>query len=398
MRSSLGFHTMSLTMLLSDENVPKLIEDFKRYSADTGLIKMYYNNGDCYVTHSERNMGINWKIKRSDWNYQYNLSIVEVKINPKILAGIHDYVTAATIDDMETAITNFNTISGNISPLLSDFNNYKLQRIDYCINFYIDELAEGCSTELIINLIKKSDIPPHFKEYTEYDEVSHRTKSKPNSFYLMNNSTVINCYDKHSDLQQRSDSRNGKGLAPIHQAIIDSAHGIIRFEIQCKYFKTYFLSNKAKESGNLEYNKYKDLLAHITCNDIISDYFEITIGKGDWYSLKAAIQKIQYQRFRKQKEKRLIEALQFVSDCRSLSKAKSLLHGEKLEAFKRTLKDLSSLRINPVTIPKDKGIKRIPNLLYAYYDKFGQEKQQKEQEELNLKMFREYIKEFGLHF
>ena len=39
---------------------------------------------------------------------------------------------------------------------------------------------------------------------------------------------------------------------------------------------------------------------------------------------------------------------------------KSLLEGNKLKALKHNLKELSSLNINPVTIP---------NLLYQYYTK-----------------------------
>ena len=76
---------------------------------------------------------------------------------------------------------------------------------------------------------------------------------------------------------------------------------------------------------------------------------------------------IHSKHFNSQKEKRLIEALQLVSLHRSIATAKSLLEGYKLKAFKHTLKELSSLNINPVTIPKRWNICHIPNLLYQYY-------------------------------
>lgn len=85
--------------------------------------------------------------------------------------------------------------------------------------------------------------------------------------------------------------------------------------------------------------------------------------------MQEAIRIIQAKHFNSQKEGRLIEALQFVSLHRSLAAAKSLLEEHKLEAFKRTLKELSSLNINPVTIPKRWDIGHIPNLLYQYYTK-----------------------------
>lgn len=59
--------------------------------------------------------------------------IIEAIINPKILAGIIDYLTAATYDDMNVAIVNFNHESNKISSLLGRFNDYKIKRVDYCI-------------------------------------------------------------------------------------------------------------------------------------------------------------------------------------------------------------------------------------------------------------------------
>lgn len=86
------------------------------------------------------------------------------------------------------------------------------------------------------------------------------------------------------------------------------------------------------------------------------------------------------QSFNEQKKKRLINALHLVNQCRSITRAKDTLEGHDLRAFKQTLKELSALRINPVTIPKEWGIKHIPNLLYAYYDKVQEEKDRKEME------------------
>lgn len=43
-----------------------------------------------------------------------------------------------------------------------------------------------------------------------------------------------------------------------------------------------------------------------------------------------------------------------------------MLQGEELAAFRRTLNDLDEININPVTIPREWNIPRIPNLLYTY--------------------------------
>ena len=79
-------------------------------------------------------------------------------------------------------------------------------------------------------------------------------------------------------------------------------------------------------------------------------------------------------RSNRQKEHRLIDALQFVNQCRSITKAKEAYQGNDLEYFNRTLKDLSSLGINPVTIPKEWGIGRIWSLLDTYYSKLSMER------------------------
>ena len=381
LHSSLGFHTMTLFLSLDKKDVQKLFKDFKKYSKDTGLIQIYPpddNTKKFRVNYPNEDRGIEWMIWFNNWSRDFKSYIVEVKINPKILGGIHDYLTAATYDDMEAAITNFNLESKRISRILGDFSCYRLKRIDYCINFHLDELIPGCSPEQIMKLIKRANIPPHYEEWTEYNDTSHRWKSRPSSFYLINNSANINCYSKYMELLERSQDRESKGLSPIPQITLDNAQNIVRFEVQCKYLKTYVLNYKAEKAGNHKYNKYENVLNHTACLNAVSYYYKKTIGKGDWYTLQDAIHIIHSKHFNRQKEKRLIEALAQVNQCRSLYKAKSAYADDDLKAFKNTLSDLSSLGINPVTIPKDWGIKHLPNLLYTYLDKLEMEESKKE--------------------
>ena len=123
------------------------------------------------------------------------------------------------------------------------------------------------------------------------------------------------------------------------------------------------MSQKAKEAGDRGINKYKSLLDPIICTTVVSDYYKKVIGKGDWYTLSEAIRIIKSQDFNCQKEDHLIQALKYVSQCRSLAKAKESYPDEMLSAFIRTLKELENLNINPVTIPREWHIDYIPNLL-----------------------------------
>lgn len=413
MRSSLGFHTLSLFLRLSHEEVERLIKHFCTYRKRTGLIRIrmpqvlpggqkdwkeytpLHNDTrlilplELKINYSDQNTdrGIKWTIRADRWNETYKEHVVRATINPKVLRGIPDYITAATYDDLSVAITNFNLISKQISPVLGAFEQYTLQRIDYCVNFALNELVPGCSYGQMIDLIKRSDIPPHYKEWMEYDSISHRTKSKPGSFYLMNGSANINCYSKYMKFQDQSRKNIENRKLPISQATMDAALDIIRFEVQCKYRKVYALSHRYKETEITAPNLYQQLLAHENCIDKIENYFKKTIGRGDWYTLQEAIRIVKSQHFNKQKEDRLIKALKLVNDCRSVARAKEAYQGHDLDSFKRTLNDLASLGINPVTIPKYWGIKHIPNLLNIYFYKLSKEKTKTDVEEFQMKRF-----------
>lgn len=381
LRSSLGFHTMTLSLSLLHDEADKLLIDFSTYE----LIKMYIKNKrnepiiyyhknpimplkvDIYLEGKYR--GIKWCVRASENPSGFSGYILEVTINPKILAGIYDYLTAATYIDMRTAITNFNNVSKKISPLLYTFLDYQITRVDYCINICLDDFIPRCTSEQMMTLIKRSDIPPHYKERMEYDKDAHRMKSNPESFYLKSKSVNINYYSKYLQLLNKSQKIIAKGHDPIDQEILDASRNIYRFEVQCKYHKIYTFSQEAARSGNHSINKYENLLNPVSCIGIVSSYYKRVIGKGDWYTLPEAIHIIQSKNFNSQKEKRLITALKYVSQCRSLAKAKSSCQEDELFAFKQTLKELADFNINPVTIPREWNIKHIPNFLRTYFDK-----------------------------
>lgn len=417
LRSSLGFHTMSLFLRLSRKEVEQLIRHFDKYRTHTDVIRMlmpdvmpggerkwseyslkYSGTSlllplrlEIFYSYKSEDRGIKWTIRSDRQSENYKEYVLRVTVNPKILSGIHDYITAAIYDDMTVAIDNFNLISKSISPVLGTFEQYTLQRIDYCINCALNELAPGCTYEHMMALIKRADIPSRYKELEEYDPISHRMKSKPGSLYLMNGSVHVNYYSKYMKFQEQNRENIKKGRPPIPQETMDAAQDIIRLEVQCMYRKTYALSRKTNRVGDNNINYYEELLNHATCVGVIDTYYKKIIGRGDWYTLQEATRKIRSHHFNRQKEERLLKALKLVNDCRSVAKAKAAHQGSDLDAFKRTLGDLASLGINPVTIPREWGIKHIPNLLYAYFDKVSEEKSKKEIEEFKMECLKEYL-------
>lgn len=180
LQSSLGFHTMTLFLSLSSADIGKLIKHFCKYRENTKLIRIFmwknipaggespyseytpkYNGTQLLlpltlkIIYPDKDYGIKWSIRVNRQDRSFKSYTVEVTINPKLLAGIHDYVTAATLDDMWCAIQKFNSISSSISPLLQTFECYEPKRIDYCINFALNELVPSCNSDRIMELIKR---------------------------------------------------------------------------------------------------------------------------------------------------------------------------------------------------------------------------------------------------
>lgn len=383
LRSSLGFHTITLSLLIPCDTAHQLITDFCTYRDKTGNIEIYrineknepviyYSNYlmplKTNIEFKDKDRGIRWCIRACERPYDFSSYIIKATINPKILSGIIDYLTAATYSDISPAIVNFNDISQEISPLLNNFFDYQITRIDYCVNISLDEIIPKYDPIQIMNLIKRSDIPYPYTEWMKYDDTAHRMKSRPESFYLKSKSVAINYYSKYLQLLNISKENVEKGYDAIDPKILNASRNIFRFEVQCKYHKIYSLSQEAEKAEEHNINKYKSLLSPIKCIEITSEYYKKVIGKGDWYTLSEAIQIIKSKNFNCQREQRLINTLQYISQCRSLAKAKTSYQGKELDAFKRTLKELTVLNISPVTIPREWHINHIPNLLRSYFN------------------------------
>ena len=352
---------MELSLQLSRWQSSDLEHDFYKYSHKTGIIKMCPCKRGTKIAFTHRDMGIHWYITPKG-HFKNSTDILYADINPKVLGGVVDYITAATYYDMSVAIINFDRISKEISPILQTFGCYTVNRIDYCLNLHIDELVPDCSPQQIMNLIKRSNVPSKYEEWKKYDTVAHRTKDVKSSFYLMNKAVDINAYLKYDELLDRME----KGYPHITEEMLEDSKSIIRFEVQCKRRKLYDIIERLGVKDNGEINKYRYLLQPRVCEEVISRYFSETVGCGYWYSFAKAIKKIDSYNFNIQKRNRLVEALRTVSDCKSVHKAKESCLKDGGDSFTRTLKELSDLGINPVTIPQAWGIKQIPNLLVAY--------------------------------
>jgi hypothetical protein len=237
------------------------------------------------------------------------------------------------------------------------------------LNVDVKELNLPCTVEDMMYLIKRADIPHHYSEWVKYDAAAHRKKPGQDSFYLKSKSVAVNYYWKYQQLfREYPDCPD-----------IEAALNVIRLEVQFRYPKMYSLSKVLRDKSGLSNSEVvTEMLSDAYCAGVISRYFNRVIGAGRYYPLDTAKKMVQSRAFHPKREARLIAALSFTSSSEGIFKAKAKLNGDDLEDYRRSLRELETLGINPVTIPRKWGISHIPNLLDAYYSEVAGE-QAKEQ-------------------
>ena len=363
LHTSIGYHTISIFQRFDNDEIDLIMKDFKSYSETTGNIMIYPSdkNKTCYkIKYKYKRKGIYWLIRFCHgYKIDFCEYIVEAKINPKLLAGEVDYITAADESILPIVEMRFNEEAQRISKHLGTLYDYRLNRIDYCVNFDLLEMGITATPSQIMKLIERGNIPPHYSEYKLYDTIGHRMKSLDDQFYLKSRSVVINIYGKYAHLQNNYPDNPS----------LETSKNIVRFEIQCKYLKLYALSAESNHSRVNNRVIMRHLLSNAIARSVIINYFDRVIMRGNYYTLKEATERVLSRRFRESKEKRMIDTLNLINQQRGICNAKDYLHniGGDLHGFNQALHELVAENINPVTIPKRFGIKRIPGLLDAFF-------------------------------
>jgi len=364
--SPFGFHTFSAINFIPDYYAYKLINDFKLFRDKGGTeskeIEIIINNkkkhqNEYDVVYYGRK-GLVWRIRpvhrRGDSYINYaDLFSVEAVITPKIFMGIDDYITSATLIDLEGIDVKFNYEATCISPILGTFSDYEINRCDYCINFDLKKLNTPFTLKDQMNIFHRADIPHHYKLGGKYSGTSHRFVPYKDSYYLSSKSVNINTYCKYHQLETKD---------PSNPSLDDALH-IIRFEVQCMARKIYPMKRRLKEAGVTTIDMLRMILSEENCRKVICDYFNRVIMPGDYYTLDLARQSVKRMGYSKSKEDRLILALELVNHYRGIAKAKATLNGRDLDCFRQSLRDLTGIGINPVTIPRNFNIKVSQGLL-----------------------------------
>ncbi|KZD30939.1 hypothetical protein OCB16_03350 [Bacillus cereus] len=312
---------------------------------------------DCYECHLFQENGILIYLRSTEYtigNNHVHYHAIEIRMNPKMLLKQNEYIQISKFDDypvieqmffnlLEETQKNMlgnDAIVNQFSPINS-IATYKVNRIDYCVNLF------STNADQYIKLIEKADIPKRFAPVKAYDSKSKRKKLYKSTYYVKNKSVCLNFYDKHYQLLQVKDD-----------ILAANANGIIRFEVQCEKSKLENLCRKHSISNSL-YHLSNDELSH----NILIKYYVQSIGLGDYYTLTKAKEIIHdAQNYTNKKKQLMITILNLVSQKKYVWKARkeSNICPKK---FDKTLKHLTELRINPVTIPSRWKVQSLPNLL-----------------------------------
>lgn len=389
--TSAGYHTFSFYQKVTMDDYSILASDFSVYrkkNKDIQSFPLEDKRGKKIgweYTYKKRK-GIRWLLLSSQATNGFSWQGIAVIINPMALTA-GNYITAAQENGLEIVERIFNDEAGRISPILLKFGQCSLNRADFCLNIDLKELGIPCSPQMMIDLIKQGNIPKGYKELSRYDTKLHRKTTCKTSFYLEGKSTNINYYWKYP---QQSDEAHPNFL------FREVSHDVIRLEVQYKYPKLYPLAKEHKQESKFFVSTndlslediYQQLalsepctpsipvdvmLSSEACDRINRKHFAQIIGKGDYFTLDGARDIVESYNYRRDKEERMIWTLEQIKKYHGIANTKSKLYGPDLDDFKRSIKDLNGIGVNPVTIPRRWKIAHIPNLVRAYDDSIYEE-------------------------
>ena len=267
------------------------------------------------ITFNLRTMKIPQGINVPPSLYYYGI----ITIDCLALLKKQNVETPQDISSIKQAVTQFLSGAG-LS--LSDF---KISRIDYCINYYI---YDPSIRSLYFSLLNKANDKIHY--------VNRDCKYSSGSYH-QNGSRVLNIYDKTEERKSKH-----KRIMPWEKDILRVEHQMKTGAIKATKLPRSFddWMNLDLERKNLQY-----------CSKIIDD--------GDYWRTdiaEAMINRSSYSDLYKERLKRFIHDIA----ATDLSTVSSSMNHCTIATYKKKLNDLN---INPVTIDINSSVKHLESLI-----------------------------------
>lgn len=277
-------------------------------------------------------------------------NVVEISLNPMQLILEEETPLLLLESDVDELKFKFNQKIKEIHPRLPRLSEWSVRRIDYAVDIKTEYVEE------YIELFKQCDFPRRFEcKSKEYNPKQKRKTEKKGLFKLESNSVNINFYDKENERLAVAGNVQG-------------CENILRLEIQCKRDKT----DNIKRRKDCKFpNKSPDhFFDSELSKKMILEYYDLIIGSGDYYKLDEAIKKV-----RAASKDHLVNTLKLINQKSSAWKAREAfvkgfrltggtnksISGRDEATFKSHIRELASLGINPVTLPKRYKMDFLPN-------------------------------------
>lgn len=285
-----------------------------------------------------------------------------LEINPRTLINPNDGYTIklyqASKQNNDLLVESFyTTMKGKFNgdehfKAFWDISTFNTHRIDYAINFKFDNNDEA---SLFYKQVHKTSL---FKR-------TQKLKIKNIKYYEQsvaekNNSYKTICYDKYAEI------KNTYADCDINKLnkLLSEAENVIRFECQLKKSAIDRLKKKYySNDSSIVFFLSEDL----SKEELLRQY-DKTIGDGDFYHREEAKKVIAEKVRRSDMRIALISFLQLIAQSKSLTSAKKrFVSGESnkstgdIKTFRRRLKRLEELNINPVLITDNESIRWLSN-------------------------------------
>lgn len=290
--------------------------------------------------HTDSRSGYTW--------YSFSIRINFIRLIEK-----ENRITVFTEQYTDAVANKFNRLLSELCFGMPDFYQWRVNRIDYCINVYTEHVPQ------YINLLRKGDKPwfldvPRNAQgnYTRpygsvYYAKGKRHEGQPKK---KTTSIAINFYDKESQLKHEQ-ARQIQNHEPVTvtEEMIQQAHNILRLEVQCNKPRTDYLKVKYDmTTKNLHYFLQDDIGI-----DVLTKGLRQVAMPADYKTKSAVIAEIDSMaNWQHTTKDRLIQLVESISRRHNaVWKYRDTLTSEDdKKALRRDLKRLESMGINVVTI------------------------------------------------
>lgn len=294
----------------------------------------------------------------------YSYSFI-CRINFKRLIEIEDRIATFTESDLNAVAASFDALMAKVSPDMPLFFDWKVNRIDYCVNVRTPNVAE------YIRLLQKSDMP----HYVHLPYNKHRNYAyQKGSLYLVGKSITVNIYDKQDQLRNEQ-----KINTDITDSMVEQAQDILRIEVQCHSSRTNYLKFK--------YDMETKTIGYFLSDEISTQVLLATLDRitrhADFQRRNIALQWIDLSPYSQRKKKQLQQLITDVArQYQSIWKVRDKYESEgkmTRNTFNQYLRVLESMNINAITLSDNRNLEGqslttgLPNLQDLLLDAIANE-------------------------